>query len=75
MQYLYNDHISGVKIEVQKLYSIKVISISIRISIRIGTSITIIISIITILIIFLIVMIFLIISINTMTFRKRSWTG
>ena len=23
MQYLYNDHISGVKIEVQKLYSIK----------------------------------------------------
>ena len=25
MQYLYNDHISGVKIEVQKLYSIKVI--------------------------------------------------
>ena len=28
MQYLYNDHISGVKIEVQKLYSIKVISIS-----------------------------------------------
>ena len=25
MQYLYNDHISGVKIEVQKLYSIKVV--------------------------------------------------
>ena len=24
MQYLYNDHISGVKIEVQKLYSVKV---------------------------------------------------
>ena len=25
MQYLYNDHITGVKIEVQKLYSIKVV--------------------------------------------------
>ena len=44
MQYLYNDHISGVKIEVQKLYSIKV-TIIIIIIIIIDISIVIIINI------------------------------
>ena len=67
MQYLYNDHISGVKIEVQKLYSIKVTIIIIIIIITIT---------ITIIIIIIIgISIVIIINIMRTIFRKRSWTG
>ena len=66
MQYLYNDHISGVKIEVQKLYSIKV-TIIITLIIIIVISI----SIITIIMGIIIISRITIISI---IFRKRSWT-
>ena len=88
MQYLYNDHISGVKIEVQKLYSIKVIiiigisniinNIVIIIIITIiviimNTIITVIISIMNTIII-MIKIPSISINIKTMISRKRSWT-